>query len=504
MNKKTRGFIAAPLIGTIIFLTAIVFIVNINKAETNNVARLASDAYHNRVTSIVELYRGDSGSMFREDLRKVIETALTSQCWSSFTVKSQATASMSKTEKKKALETARFNTCDSTLETIQSIICSNSGQVITQQCVDEKKASGLSDADAFEQCKNSDQNANNKAYGLQNWLNNINSVFFFEGIELSPTDESRRAFIQNYQAQGEAGYQNYGRICNQLISGVKMDCNAFAKNYESPNDADKFKCCSVRTTQDKTCAESGGVELPGCEAGTFYVEVTPSAVFETLPRIQADDKAGNLLVAGALSDRDQFDLLINFPILKYYDRAYTFYQNIAYKNGEPTDGPRPKDDSITGVLDGACYAGVVACANSDDAARPESFPKYYGANGPAITQGDIKIEVASQFYEDLFYPAMQKALAQDPGLKLAFEVPGDADLSCTADTNGAVTCTDKGQMVEGRLQNMIDKVNVPGGPSGVLATFFSQMKFIDPDPRFKVDKNKPNEFCWIADAQYKE
>ena len=154
MNKKTRGFIAAPLIGTIIFLTAIVFIVNINKAETNNVARLASDAYHNRVTSIVELYRGDSGSMFREDLRKVIETALTSQCWSSFTVKSQATASMSKTDKKKALETARFNTCDSTLETIQSIICSNSGQVITQQCIDEKKANGASDADAFEQCKN--------------------------------------------------------------------------------------------------------------------------------------------------------------------------------------------------------------------------------------------------------------------------------------------------------------------------------------------------------------
>ena len=283
-----------------------------------------------------------------------------------------------------------------------------------------------------------------------------------------------------------------------------MDCNAFAKNYESPNDADKFKCCSVRTTQDKTCAESGGVELPGCEAGTFYVQVTPSAVFETLPRIQADDKAGNLLIAGALSDQDKFDLLINFPILKYYDRAYTFYQNIAYKNGEPTEGPRPKDGSITGVLDGACYAGIT-CAERDEAAIiPGSFPRYYGANGPAIIDGDVKNKVASQVYEDLFYPAIQKALAQDPGLKLAFEIPGDADLSCMADTNGAVTCTDKNQIVDGRLQNMINIVNTPAGSSGVLATFFSQMKFIDPDPRFKVDKNKPNEFCWIADAQYKE
>ncbi|MEK6842993.1 MAG: hypothetical protein AABY04_00735, partial [Candidatus Micrarchaeota archaeon] len=61
MAKK--GFIAAPLLGTLIFLICILVIINMTRAESSAVSQAVSDAYHNKLVSTVEIYRSDLGSV---------------------------------------------------------------------------------------------------------------------------------------------------------------------------------------------------------------------------------------------------------------------------------------------------------------------------------------------------------------------------------------------------------------------------------------------------------
>jgi len=65
-----RGFISAPLIGSVIFLAAVIFIVNLQNVEASASLRIANDAYHNRVSSVLEEYRSDLASIFREGLSR--------------------------------------------------------------------------------------------------------------------------------------------------------------------------------------------------------------------------------------------------------------------------------------------------------------------------------------------------------------------------------------------------------------------------------------------------
>ncbi|NYZ77984.1 hypothetical protein H0N96_01105, partial [Candidatus Micrarchaeota archaeon] len=79
--SRRRAFIAAPLLGAIVFLASIIFVVNLSKQESANTALVVSEAYHNRLTSLLEVYRSDVSALFRGSLSQVVESFLAKQCW---------------------------------------------------------------------------------------------------------------------------------------------------------------------------------------------------------------------------------------------------------------------------------------------------------------------------------------------------------------------------------------------------------------------------------------
>ena len=81
-----RGFIAAPLLGTIIFVSAILFVTHMTQMEKMQVASIVRDTYHNTIVSTLENYRSDLGSLFAVSVGKAIEKYLNSQCWTVFTI----------------------------------------------------------------------------------------------------------------------------------------------------------------------------------------------------------------------------------------------------------------------------------------------------------------------------------------------------------------------------------------------------------------------------------
>ncbi|MFH1107094.1 MAG: hypothetical protein V1787_04315, partial [Candidatus Micrarchaeota archaeon] len=83
-TRSHRAFIAAPLVGTLIFLICMLFIVSMGRSESARVNEVVSRAYHNRLASVVEIYRSDLGVNFNTGLQRIIEYGLTSQCWYNF------------------------------------------------------------------------------------------------------------------------------------------------------------------------------------------------------------------------------------------------------------------------------------------------------------------------------------------------------------------------------------------------------------------------------------
>ncbi|MBI5177022.1 hypothetical protein HY995_02960 [Candidatus Micrarchaeota archaeon] len=73
---RKRGFVAAPLIGTLIFLAAVLFVVHLNQVEKAEVASIVSNSYHSSITSSLEQYRSDMGTLFAVSLSRAIEKFL--------------------------------------------------------------------------------------------------------------------------------------------------------------------------------------------------------------------------------------------------------------------------------------------------------------------------------------------------------------------------------------------------------------------------------------------
>ncbi|MFH0971835.1 MAG: hypothetical protein V1835_04685, partial [Candidatus Micrarchaeota archaeon] len=84
MPASRRAFIAAPLVGTMIFLVCLLLVASMSRNESSRVNEVVSRAYHNRLASVVEIYRSDLGSNFNTGLQRIIEFGLTSQCWFNF------------------------------------------------------------------------------------------------------------------------------------------------------------------------------------------------------------------------------------------------------------------------------------------------------------------------------------------------------------------------------------------------------------------------------------
>lgn len=491
--QKKKGFIAAPLIGTIIFVTAVVFVVNINKAESNSITQIAQESYHNRVNSIVELYRADAGSLFREDVKKVVEQALTSQCWTLFNTRVGNDPNDDANQRRRNLQEARYNSCKQIKSTILSVICSNTGEASGTQCANQCAVPGASPA-AYATCLASCPAS--RTYGLQNFLDNINQEFNFEGMTLSPSNQERFESFFRPVSGGQPDLQQYIGNCRSLMKELTMDCNAFAGTDAAEPT---LQCCKRDTSTGEypgTLCPADDV-VPGCESGIFYVRVVPGDVFESIPRIQARDDAGNYLRAGALGESEEFFLPITFPLMRYLDSSYNAYSRLAFGSqiGE-------NDGEGEGVLDGICLAGS-ACTDPAQLGTDPGFTQASGTAAPTSAD-EAERQLVDSFYTNVFIPAFEDAMPQSSKLSIqVLDFSEEPKGSCSS-ANGAFTCESTAEEeLKRQIEFAIRSHPVGGGRAAYVGDDMRlKFKVIDLDESFRVKKDELNEFCTTHILEY--
>ena len=341
---------------------------------------------------------------------------------------------------------------------------------------------------------------------MQNFFNNINQEFSFEGITLSPSNaEKFKAFFEPRDAATNAiDLRTYISNCKNLIKELTMDCSAFAGTANEPQA--KLQCCSKDARFGETCQEAGGEIIPGCESGIFYVKIRPSEpdIFASLPRIQAKDDAGNYLRAGAISDVDEFYLPITFPLMKYLDASFNAYQVLAF--GQHIGD---NDRDAEGVLDGVCYAGALCTVTTgvNSLGSDVGFARFSGDNSWP-SQDQAKAGLADIYYQNVFKPAFETL---PPNLEISLlesEVEVARCKKSGADGSGPLVCNAPGpnggngdDAVKRLIARPVLSVQPPDGGAvhyPYLPELTLNFKIVDTDPSFKVKPDADNELCTSA------
>lgn len=461
---KKKGFIAAPLIGSIIFITAILFTANLNRIETADTSRTVNDAYHNRITSLIEIYRTDLNSVFRETLRRNIEEFILRPGWLTFalTNKNDFNAYISYKE-------TREKRCKAIKDVSLDMICS----------IGRTSASTEATRNSF-------------GHGIPAWITVVNQPFNFEGILFTPANEVQTRLLNPDPADSTA-LAAYSNACRKLVKESSFDCTRFADPGVNP---ERYRCL-----------DANGILVPGCEGGTFFVRIEPTndpQVYEALPRIVGDDGFGNTVRSGAIAEKTIF-LPINIRVHKYDDIALEFYKGLAY-------GPIEKrNDGIRdGIVDGLCYGSPGFC-------RDEINKKNRGNGKPFLARDAFRRQVANDFRSGALKAAQdnvehlvpqflrraeklemkmllrtidtERCDSADPQCKDAFRLNTDdlmgphglAPPSVDTDTPGSTTGT-----VQGGLAFR-----------GTTATFF----IIDDKPAFRVRGQSPNQVTYTFNME---
>ncbi len=327
-GKKRRAFIAAPLIGTLLFLSAILFTVNLNKIEAAQSARIVNDAYHNRIVSLIEIYRTDLNSVFRESVRRNIQEYILDPGWNNLDLRNQDDAGNYLTYSQ-----VRKQRCEGIKRLSQQVVCSIASDT-----------------------SNNSRNTAHFGYGIPGWVEVASREFSFEGIRFKPANLQQMSLLNpprnlaDHVAQDQA-YRSYTESCRNLVQENLFDCDHFATGTPSAD----------QRYGPLQCKDTDGRSLPGCVEGTFYMRVDPrgvnaahssgdAALYAALPRIEGDDGFGNQVRSGAIGD-DVFYLPINLRVFFYDDLALTFYDKLGYNSGS---GPK-------GLIGGICSGSPEAC-----------------------------------------------------------------------------------------------------------------------------------------------
>jgi hypothetical protein len=340
-----RAFIAAPLIGSLVFLISIVFVVNVSKFEAGEVTQITSDAYHNRLVSVMEIYRTDLGAIFVENLGRTTESFIAGPCWSTEPLGIRYPNGY------KNESAARLDGCLAFNSIIKAVI----------QSTDPR-------------------------YGAHNWFMLLNENRSYEGLKFGPANpEVFKAFLQDmsgssltYAADGQTvtGYaiQDAGTLLKTLIQGSAFDCYAFAYGDGTPADPhpSKLQCCGNldKVERGENC---DGEVKPGCGSGVFYIalKIEDANVFGKMPRIYMDDGAGNVIRSGAIADRNIF-VPVNYPLFRYYDDAFKFYNIIAYGK---TSSAYPNGQG--GVVNGFCQGPSCGAVSPNNQPMPSDAADNY-------------------------------------------------------------------------------------------------------------------------------
>ncbi len=85
-QMKRKAFISAPLLGTLIFLAAILFVLSLSQIDRAEVSSISLNAYHQSISSNLQYFRNDLNALFSESVSRAVQNYLTSQCWNAFTL----------------------------------------------------------------------------------------------------------------------------------------------------------------------------------------------------------------------------------------------------------------------------------------------------------------------------------------------------------------------------------------------------------------------------------
>ncbi|HII38600.1 TPA: hypothetical protein HA318_01180 [Candidatus Micrarchaeota archaeon] len=563
-EKHSRAFIAAPLIGAIIFLTAIVFTVNINKVDAAETKLIVGNAYHNRIVSLLELYRADLGVLFRESMGRLIETALTAPGWSLFNVPLSPNSHVETEHPFNAAlpsltQLNRFDSCGRVKEVIEAMICSDSssdvgcGPNAAGECED-----GCALGEGGGRCvPDAERAVDKQKYGLQEWVTNLKKSGQFEGVFFSPAGEiagsdcngapcTRFDYFVNPRNDPACALAagrplddprcSYTRNCKNLIPFILFDCPNFAKNNAQP-----FRCCTKYNTRrgvvdlnleptypvtlEDTCAEDGVME--GCEAGNFFVKISIAnpQVFPYLPRLQASDGAGNEVRSGAIADSD-FYLSVKYPIYRYMDASFRIYDRLAYgesgtaypereanigwREGMPGESP--------GIVAGFFAGDPAGCLDEhgggEVAGRIPPEADFAGAVDAGRAEAEIGAELGTDYSAQVSRAVSAAATpAIGSGLQVRFEdlvggpLAGSAQFTCDISAAG---CSEEGwqDVFAAHFGGSVQISTVGAGADARACAYVRRLplisKIIDETAASRVSLTKANEYSWMADLRLYE
>ncbi len=482
MNK---GFIAAPLLGTMMFLIATVFVVGLVSSESQEVNRATVDAYHNKLVSVLELYRLDLYSLFVDGLRQNVEDFLAGIPWVNLNSVSENSPN------------ARFENCFEMKKAIRSQIVS-SGSTFDVQCY----LSGLSS----QSCSNegscvtghgSDNSCpNNQAgrkcicngggtflNGLSDLLKALRQAYNFEGVSFMPVAFTGSDF--DCSANSVDGALTGRALCEYLIPRVEFDCNNFASNPASP-----YRCCNAPqpTTSlgpDSGTCPSANIVMEGCDNGAFLMAVAldNGTVFRYMPRIDAADGAGNEIRSGALGEKP-IDMRIRYPIFKYRHISFEFFSHLQYE-GYPANKQRCKtiaQDFAANLIDACNYLNGLKISDKTD-------PKY------ADLSANVSLSSGTSYVR----------CDPSPGANAKVECcvkssnANDQDGACAKgfvheDGSHSYDCS------ASNAQEVAEFVRDQWSEQIVVRT--PNVEFYDNDARFRVNPQKPNTYSWDAELTF--
>ncbi len=458
-----RAFVAAPLIGTVLFLSAVLFTLNLSKIETAQSARIVNDAYHNRIVSIIEIYRTDLSSVFRESLRRNIEEFILRPGWLTFRI-----GNTDDSGRALSIQEVRRNRCQRIKEVAVEMVCS----------VGAANTGTVSDSTRANLEKTFD-------YGIPGWVTVASQSFSFEGISFEPANLPQMSLL-NPDKTDAVQLNAYYNKCRELVKPQSnlFDCDAFAQ-----------------APATYRCVDDNHREVPGCETGIFYLNVTPQSdpdVYQALPRIIGDDGFGNRVVSGAIGE-ESFLLPINIRIFQYDDLALQYYERLAFNQG-----------GNLGIADGICVGDPGYCQNKGGRNIPIGAGVPGGSGQNAVTaQLVAKLQPAFSAASSILRSSRPLADRNYEEFRLLLDRT-NTDTCLSADGTPLGQCRDvlsPGNLLQdavaaGILKPNLELVTPPtGGTANTWYGHFDEKTLnffiIDSNPAFRVRGNQPNQVSYV-------
>ena len=531
-THRLRGFIAAPLIGTVIFLGAIVFIVNLQNIEAQSSLRIANDAYHNRVASVLEEHRSDLSSIFREGLSRTIAYYVLSRGWSEFfwnndpnghyTNYAAAGLELQSPDLDEnhdgivSLKELRYGKCESIKALTSDVICS----------IPNIEGEGT-------------QSAQYK-YGLPQWMSKFSErtgeesgLFVFEGITFKTSNPDQLKVFLPTQPSDFDTYRNY---CLALLRGSVFDCKDFSEASEDTPAQDKFKCVDHDANGNNIPDENADdiKTIPGCKEGNFFVKINVENTFNgvdvypKLPRVEASDTSGNTVRSSGIGDKN-FYLPINLRIFKYYDETFKVYSRLAY--GASGDGGNRNEGEDEGVADGQCGGPNSHACEDSQGFRDDGYPPDLTRHRDFKDNAAVREAVAEIFFDKVFKPACERSgFFQNAPDRDDVQLRACPPEGCAENDQSAGDRCDEnadwdaihdhlkvGIVGEQSFSPGFEACFPPGGgaiPSDQYCAYYGgtpdigqdsfekRFVLVDNDPAFRIDPVKPVMFNWGVTIQH--